>query len=142
MGALSTTDIPDWYFAEFGLKYHISAISNEDQQLPFPPPRPPLVTGEIFSELQPASPIAYLDAIQAPVLLLVGAVDRRVSPTHGVEFYHALKGRYAAEGVNVGSVKKKVEMLIFEGESHPLDGVEAAQVHFEAAKEWFLRVRA
>lgn len=64
-----------------------------------------------------------------------------MAPTHGAEFYHALKGRYAAEGVDVESVRKKVEMLIFEGESHPLDGVEAAQVNFEATKEWFLRAR-
>ena len=76
------------------------------------------------------------------MLLLIGAADRRVAPTHGVEFYHALKGKYAAEGVDVGSVRKKAEMLIFEGESHPLDGVEATQVHFEATKEWFSRVRA
>ncbi|KIM37876.1 hypothetical protein M413DRAFT_448146 [Hebeloma cylindrosporum] len=146
VGELSTTDIPDWYFAEFGLEYPISTISNEegeDQkstfQRPRLPPRPPLVTGEIFSKLQLVSPIAHLDAIRAPVLLLVGAADRRVAPTHGVEFYHALKGRYAAEGVDVG---KKVEMLIFEGESHPLDGVEAARANFEATKEWFLRARA
>ena len=76
------------------------------------------------------------------MLLLIGAADRRVAPTQGVEFYHALKGRYTAEGGDVESVRKKIEMLIFEGESHPLDGVEAEQVHFEATKEWFLRVRA
>ena len=75
------------------------------------------------------------------MLLFIGAADRRVAPTHGVGFYHALKGRYTAEGVDVGSVRKKIEMLIFEGESHPLDGVEAEQVHFEATKEWFLMVR-
>ena len=72
------------------------------------------------------------------MLLLLGAADRRVAPTHGIEFYHALKGRYAAEGVDVG---KKVEMLIFEGESHPLEGVEAAQASFGAIKEWFSKVR-
>ena len=72
------------------------------------------------------------------MLLILGSADRRVAPTHGVEFYHALKGRYAAEGVDG---RKKVEMLIFEGEGHPLDGVEAAQASFGAIREWFLKVR-
>ena len=67
------------------------------------------------------------------MLLLIGSVDRRVAPSQGIDFYHALKARYAT-GVNDGD--RKVEMLIFEGESHPLDGVEAAKASFEVTREW------
>ena len=33
---------------------------------------------------------------------------------------------------------RKVDILIFEGESHPLDGVEAAKVSFEVTKKWLV----
>ena len=57
-----------------------------------------------------------------------------MTPSQGIDFYHALKARYAARGEDV----RKVEMLIFEGENHPLSGVEASKVSFEAMKEWFV----
>ena len=64
-----------------------------------------------------------------------------MAPSQGIDFYHALKARYAKSAAEVpgGRVdgNKKVEMLIFEGESHPLDGVEAAKVSFEVTKQWF-----
>ena len=73
------------------------------------------------------------------MLLLIGSADRRVANSQGIDFYHALKARYAssvgARGGHVGG-NRKVEMLIFEGESHPLDGVEAAKVGFEVTKKW------
>ena len=57
---------------------------------------------------------------------------RRVAPTQGIDFYHALKARYgsAGEGGN-----RKVEMLVFEGKGHPLDGIEAARVSYDVAKK-------
>lgn len=70
------------------------------------------------------------------MLLLIGSVDRRVAPSQGVDLYHALKARYVSVG---GSSNRTVEMLVFDGESHPLDGVEAAQVSFEVTKKWFLQ---
>jgi len=76
------------------------------------------------------------------VLLLIGAADRRVAPSQGIDFYHALKARYAsrseatAPGVHDKYESRKVEMLVFEGESHPLDGVEAAKATFEVTREW------
>ena len=58
----------------------------------------------------------------------------------GIDFssYHALKARYASVGARGGHVggNRKIEMLIFEGKSHPLDGVEAAKVGFEVTKKW------
>lgn len=61
----------------------------------------------------------------------MGASDRRVSPAHGIEFYHALRARYARRP------GARVEMLVFDGEGHPLDGVEASRVGYEAGRDWF-----
>ncbi|KAF4611949.1 hypothetical protein D9613_003766 [Agrocybe pediades] len=135
-GEIANTDIPDWYYAEFGHPYPISSshpIAADTQEQP--KPNPPLLLTETFNALRIASPIAHVDSVCIPVLLLVGAADRRVSPMQGIEYYHALKARYA--GGKDGKGKRKVEMLIFEGESHPMDGVEAAKAWFEAMKEWF-----
>lgn len=68
----------------------------------------------------------------------MGSADRRVAPSQGVNFYHALKARYASDVARGGHVggNRKVEMLVFEGEGHPLDGVEASKVSFEVIKKW------
>ena len=147
VGEISSSDIPDWYFAEFGIEYPLSSSSRDvDNTLPSSA-LPPLVSSEIYTNLTSASPILHVDSIKIPVLLLIGSADRRVAPSQGVNFYHALKARYAsvgARGGDVGGDKKnvggnrKVEMLIFKGESHPLDGVEAAKVSFEVTKKWFV----
>ena len=73
-------------------------------------------------------------------MLLIGSADGRIAPSQGVDFYHALKTRYASVGSHGGHVSsnRKVEMLTFEGESHPLDGVEAAKVSFEVTKKWLV----
>lgn len=76
------------------------------------------------------SPISHVDKVKAPVLLCLGLEDRRVANTHGMAFYHALKGR-----------KRDAEMLQFKGESHPLEGVEASRVSWEAGVDLFEKYR-
>ncbi|KIM65541.1 hypothetical protein SCLCIDRAFT_22710 [Scleroderma citrinum Foug A] len=112
-GELAASDIPDWPYAEFGQPYGPDAH----------------ITPELYAKLYAASPIAHVDKVCTPVLLLIGEDDLRVPPSQGKGFYHALKGR--------GSVP--VEMLVFPKESHPLEGVEAARVVVEATKDWFRR---
>ncbi|KIJ61731.1 hypothetical protein HYDPIDRAFT_95961 [Hydnomerulius pinastri MD-312] len=109
-GELCGSDITDWPYAEFGL--------------PFGPGTH--VTPDSFAKLYTASPIAYIDKVTTPVLLLIGEDDLRVPPTQGKGYYHALKGR-----------GKTVEMLMFPKETHPIDGVEAARISFEAGRDWF-----
>lgn len=99
---------------------------------------PPLMTTSVFEKLRAASPILYIDKIRVPVLLLIGKKDRRVAPSHGVEFYHALKARCA---VKRRDAAKHIEMLVFDGQGHPLDGVETAKVSFEAIRDWFAQVK-
>jgi acylaminoacyl-peptidase len=141
VGEISSSDIPDWYFSEFGIEYPVSSSSPDIENTPTTSALPPLVTSEIFTNLQSVSPISHVNSIKIPVLLLIGSADRRVANSQGFNFYHALKARYASVGARSGGHvggNRKVEMLIFEGESHLLDGVEAAKVSFEATKRWLV----
>ncbi|KAG6871447.1 hypothetical protein C0995_004460 [Termitomyces sp. Mi166 len=133
-GEISSTDIPDWYFAEFGESYPVHSspsIVELEQNPPHEAAKqpPPLVTPEMYARVYRASPIAHIDNVHASVLLMIGAADLRVAPTQGIEYYHALKQR-AREGT-------RIEMLIFEGESHPLEGVEASRIGWQAARDFF-----
>ncbi|KAH7882100.1 Alpha/Beta hydrolase protein [Phlebopus sp. FC_14] len=109
-GELCASDITDWPYAEFGLSFGPGTH----------------VTPEIYAKLYGASPISYIDKVKTPVLLLIGEDDLRVPPTQGKGYYHALKGRH-----------RVAEMLVFPKETHPIDGVEAARVAFEAGRDWF-----
>jgi len=108
----ASTDIPDWYFSEFGVR----PSTTESEQM----------TPEIYAQLYPTSPIAHVRNVQAPVLLLLGLEDRRVVNVQGRTLFHALRG-----------LGKKVNLLTFEGEGHSLDGVETARVGWEATVDWF-----
>lgn len=137
-GDITNTDIPDWYFAEFGRAYPLAS----SEPGAYPPanstlPPPPLLDAVAFSELQAASPISHVGAMTVPVLLLIGTSDRRVAPSQGIGLYHALKAQYASLRPN-----GRVEMLVFEGEGHPLDGVEASRVGYEAGRDWLAAARA
>ncbi|KAH8979813.1 alpha/beta-hydrolase [Lactarius hatsudake] len=109
----SSTDIPDWYFSEFGVRPSVEA-----EQMP----------PALYAQLYPASPIAHVRNVRAPVLLLLGTEDRRVVNVQGKAFFHALR-----------ALGREVELLAFEGEGHALDGVEATRVGWEATVDWFGR---
>ncbi|THV03554.1 alpha/beta-hydrolase [Dendrothele bispora CBS 962.96] len=139
-GEISTSDIPDWYYAEFGLDYPIysspifsdgtSAFSTPSSEVP--PPR--LMTPEVYSKLFLASPIAHVEKVKVPVLLLMGGSDERVAPTQGIGYYHALKAVKRKTGK-----PEDVEMLLFEDQNHSIDGVVAARVSWFKTMEWFRR---
>ncbi|TFK99865.1 Alpha/Beta hydrolase protein [Pterulicium gracile] len=115
IGEVSTSDIPDWYYEECDIRYTPTST----------------VTPSTYKKMYDASPIAHFDKVEVPLLFLLGEVDQRVAPTQGMAFYHALKGR-----------GKEVDVLMFKGESHGLEGVECAWVGFRAEMEWFGRKRA
>jgi len=144
VGEISTSDIPDWGYAEFGLPYPVpiasSPISHSSKsdggassenataiQLGMVP--------EVYQKLYNASPIRFADKVTADVLLLIGKDDLRVAPTQGHGYYHTLKALRNEKGIAKGS---RVDMLVFGGESHPLNGVECERVCWEAANAWFL----
>ncbi|KNC83964.1 hypothetical protein SARC_03785 [Sphaeroforma arctica JP610] len=90
---VSTADIPDWVYAEAGLPYR-STLRKED-----------------LDKLYALSPISNdLSKIKTPTLLLLGAKDRRVPPSQGLQFYR---------GLQAAGVKSKVYW--FPTQSHPID---------------------
>ncbi|KAJ7455871.1 hypothetical protein FB451DRAFT_1184166 [Mycena latifolia] len=107
-----SSDIPDWYFNEWNIDFPIYSspegfpeAAESNRPLPLPPRRRPSESQRIFS----SSPIAYIDAVTAPVLLHLGGSDLRMTPTHGLEYYHALKGKARNEWL-----EQDVEMHWFE----------------------------
>ena len=144
-GEMTTTDIPDWYYAEFGLPYPLFSSPSYTESLPSTPrATPPTISPETFVKVHKASPIAHVHKVRAAVLLLIGSDDLRVAPRQGTEYYHALKGRRnSALGLGgPGETEQgEVELLIFDGEGHPLQGVEAGRVVWEAACDFLARAR-
>ncbi|XP_068191593.1 S9 family peptidase [Antennarius striatus] len=74
---LGTSDIVDWRYTSVGLQYSYDQIP----------------TAETLAAMLEKSPITHAAQIKAPVLLLLGGRDRRVSPHQGLELYKALKSR-------------------------------------------------
>jgi acylaminoacyl-peptidase len=73
------TDIPDWVLCE-GL-----GENNFDYKR--------VITPDIHQQLYKASPIAFIDNVKTPTLLMIGNIDLRVPPTQGLEFHKALISR-------------------------------------------------
>jgi len=92
---VGVTDIPDWCFVETGGLgrggYHESPST------------------AALAAMRAASPVAHIDSVRAPVLMLIGAKDRRVPPSNGLAYAHALRQR----GV-------PVRVIVFPEDEHPL----------------------
>ncbi|EEB91538.1 hypothetical protein MPER_10083 [Moniliophthora perniciosa FA553] len=138
-GELSTSDIRDWYWAEFGHDYPIqsSEVGSDGRSIP-EVKSVGVMTPELYDVLFKASPIAHVEKVKAAVLLCIGGSDKRVAPTQGVDYYHALK---AARAKGKSGLKSNdddgVEMLWFQEDGHPLDSVEATRISFIRTAEWF-----
>ncbi|XP_028849403.1 acylamino-acid-releasing enzyme-like isoform X2 [Denticeps clupeoides] len=101
---LSTSDIVDWRYTSVGLEYSFD-------RLPTP---------EALTSMLQRSPITRVAQMQAPVLLMLGAKDRRVSPHQGLELYRALKSRgttvrllwYAEDGHSLSRVDTQADCFL------------------------------
>uniref|UniRef100_A0A674C108 Acylamino-acid-releasing enzyme n=1 Tax=Salmo trutta TaxID=8032 RepID=A0A674C108_SALTR len=107
---LGTSDIVDWRYSSVGLQYSYD-------QLPTP---------EALTTMLQKSPITYAPQIKAPVLLMLGGKDRRVSPYQGLELYRSLKSR--------GS---PVRLLLFAEDAHSLARVDTQADCFLNVVLWF-----
>jgi acylaminoacyl-peptidase len=101
LGAMvGSSDIPDWIACE-------CASSGT-------PPGP-----EVLKKLFAMSPIAGIDKVEAPVLLALGLKDRRVPPSQGLEYYHALQAR-----------GKAARLLTYPEDDHALDTPRTSADHW------------
>lgn len=56
----------------------------------------PVPSPEDLAAMYAASPVVYVDAVKAPVFMMLGAKDRRVPPPDGLQYLSALRGRDVA----------------------------------------------
>ncbi|XP_039534603.1 S9 family peptidase isoform X1 [Pimephales promelas] len=107
---LGTSDIIDWRYSSVGLQYAFD-------QLP---------TSQSLTSMLEKSPIIHAAQIRAPVLLMLGGRDRRVSPHQGLELYRALKSR-----------NTPVRLLWYSDEGHSLSKVNTQTDCFFNIALWF-----
>ncbi|XP_068550306.1 acylamino-acid-releasing enzyme-like isoform X2 [Anas acuta] len=109
---LGTSDIPDWRYVSLGLPYSFERVPGAE---------------DVATMLQ-RSPIAQAHRVRTPVLLCVGARDRRVSPTQSLELYRVLRAR----GV-------PARLLWYPEGGHALAGTETEADVFGNCARWFLQ---
>ncbi|XP_015730063.1 acylamino-acid-releasing enzyme [Coturnix japonica] len=109
---LGTSDIPDWRYTSLGLPYSFQRVPRVE---------------DLVVMLQ-RSPIIQAPQVRAPVLLCVGARDRRVSPTQALELYRVLR----AGGV-------PTRLLWYPEGGHALTGVETEADVFGNCARWLLQ---
>jgi len=110
----TATDIPDWCYVE-GL-----GLGTYDWKK-FRGP-----TKEELSMMWDKSPIAHMDNVKAPTLIAVGQSDKRVPPSQGIEYYHALRSK----GIDA-------KLLLYEDDDHAIDRVQSEADHWINTKQWF-----
>jgi pimeloyl-ACP methyl ester carboxylesterase len=79
---LKVTDIADWCFMEV-LGSETSKLNVE-----FPAPQ------EVQNAMYRVSPIAYIDAVKTPLMMMLGSQDRRVPHIDGLAYANALRCAY------------------------------------------------
>ncbi|KAJ7126068.1 Alpha/Beta hydrolase protein [Mycena epipterygia] len=114
---LHGSDIPEWGPNEVGLYQG----QNDHAGLPI------RLSAAEYEALAGASPIHHASAVTASTLVLLSADDRRVQPSQGLAWYHALK--------RGGRVTLGCKM--FSGEVHAMDGVEAEWKAWKASLAWY-----
>ncbi|XP_067936708.1 acylamino-acid-releasing enzyme-like [Watersipora subatra] len=109
---VALSDIPDWSHIEIGYNAYIPcAVPN----------------AELYSKLYSMSPVAHLENIKTPMMVMLGQEDRRVPPSQGIEFYKALRSR----GV-------PARLFIYPENSHPLQTIEAESDSIINLYLWFI----
>ncbi|XP_072026007.1 acylamino-acid-releasing enzyme-like isoform X2 [Amphiura filiformis] len=109
---LGSTDIPDWCLVEAGLEFESHVVP----------------TAKTYKEMIQRSPIAHVDKVQTPILLMIGAEDRRVPPKQGYEYYKAIKAR----GV-------QTKLYVYADNNHGLSKVDCNADVTMNMYQWFMK---
>ncbi|XP_048587874.1 acylamino-acid-releasing enzyme isoform X1 [Nematostella vectensis] len=107
---VTVTDIPDWCFVECGFDFDYNLATDS----------------KTMADMWEKSPIAHVHKVRTPVLLCIGAVDRRVPPSQGIHFHRVLRER----GV-------ETKLLLYPEDAHPLDKVGTESDVFVNTVRWF-----
>ncbi|XP_043102724.1 S9 family peptidase isoform X2 [Puntigrus tetrazona] len=107
---LGTSDIVDWRYSSVGIQYAFDRLP----------------TSQSLVSMLEKSPIIHAAQIRAPVLLMLGGRDRRVSPHQGLELYRALKSR-----------NTPVRLLWYSDEGHSLSKINTQSDCFLNIILWF-----
>ncbi|CAM9241933.1 unnamed protein product [Ectocarpus fasciculatus] len=89
-------------------------------------------TMEIARQMYDCSPIRYVQNVNTPVLLCLGAKDRRVPQSQGLEYYHALKSQSTLDN-------DLVQMKVYPEADHAIDKPNSEADQFISMKLWFER---
>jgi len=101
------TDIPDWCFIEtYGTSEGLKRAQNR-------------VTSDDLKEMKRRSPIAYVEDVKAPVLMMLGGADRRVPMDDGKRYIAQLKQSKNSPDARI---------VVFESDEH---GLTKPQTDFE-----------
>lgn len=76
-----TSDIPDWCWSESGLDFDFMKIGLLDEKE--------------REKMRSVSPVVHIDSVETPVLMLLGAKDRRVPHSQGMLYVKMLRARGA-----------------------------------------------
>lgn len=102
----------------------LTAMFLEDRHYNFSDYRAP--SREELGLMWDKSPIAHMDNVKAPTLMALGMKDRRVPPSQGIEYYHALR-----------AMKVPTKLLVYEDCDHAIDLVASEADFWVNTKQWF-----
>ncbi|XP_063961640.1 acylamino-acid-releasing enzyme-like isoform X2 [Lytechinus pictus] len=103
------TDIPSWAMTEAGIDFDFKMVPS----------------AEMYAKMFKCSPMAYVNKVIAPTLIMLGADDHRIHPQQGIHYHKMLK----AHGV-------KTRLLMYPDNVHRISKVDAEADCFMNIYTW------